>query len=97
MDQIAGVYGNSNRDEYLSTTRVRHRDSSLIIELADGSRHSFRVPGRPSKVTLAQIPAEFKLNVSRTRAGGGVVKFARWTPMNGTASLSRKCHNQSAT
>jgi hypothetical protein len=73
MQRIAGVYGNSNRDEYLWTRKVTHNEGTLTIDLFDGSSQSLQVPEQPSKITLPTIPEEFRRNISKSRAGGGAV------------------------
>jgi hypothetical protein len=71
MQQIAGTFGNSNRDEYLWTRKVTHNNGTLTIDLFDGSSQSLPVPATPSKITLPAIPEDFKRNVSKSRPGGG--------------------------
>ncbi len=73
MERIAGIYGNSNKDEYLRTRSVAHFGETLSITFSDGSVRSFTVPNVPSKLTLERIPKEFLRNVSASRPGGGAV------------------------
>jgi hypothetical protein len=73
VQPVAGAYGNSNRDEYLWTTKVTHRNGTLEIGLFDRSNHCLPAPEKPSKITLPMIPESFQCNVSKRRPGGGAV------------------------
>lgn len=73
MQLIAGVYGNSNRDDYLATKAVDHSGGSLKLTWFDDSVRSLQVPEEATKLTLTKIPEEFPRNVIKSRAGGGSV------------------------
>lgn len=69
--RIAGIYGNSNRDEYLQAKRVEGIGETVRITWLDGSSTVVLAPAVAGKSTLAAVPDEFRRSVYGRRAGGG--------------------------
>lgn len=69
MRPIAGTYGNITADEYLHAQRIEHTADGLAVTWFDGS--TITLPDRAPKIDLPAIPAAFRRNVWKRRAGGG--------------------------